>query len=420
MKKLAVVLVSVLLLLVLATIPVLAIADPDTPPSVNAVYVYDLTDGGVGVLIDYFLDYAVAPTETATEAYLSAFIDTDGITQLKSIAPYAFDDKGYGHGLMWIRFTEDEVTADSIDSASIALYKVWLMGNPTVASGWSGDPPKTEVGIDEWTTVSDPSTLLAMRMLYYADILELEWSLDLIEETSIGSKLTTLGESYFTNVIPNLRDLAPACFSSGTHEPTPQDIDYETEFGAVATSGTATVVGSPVTLIEGTNTIDTGVTTGTIFIELENGTTGTITDLVGTVTGSPADLTPGTNTLTVTGAGTFTVVVNLINTSTGLEDIVIGTGFDLTAVATAFGMTRWMFSGLVWMLVTVIICAALYRNTPQSMGSSGAGKIVMIVFDICIIGGTLLGLLHILVAALMFIGAMTFTAYVVFFRGANV
>lgn len=403
--------------------PVYAIADPDTPPSISAVYVYDLDDGGVGILIDYYLDYAVLPTvadpnDIATNAYMASFIDTDG-TQLKTTAPYTYQDSGYGRGLIWIQFTAAEVATYSLDSANIALHEIWLMGNPTIESGWTGYPPKTVAGIDQWNTTGDMEVLLALRVLYYADILELLWTLDLIEETAVGSRLTTLGAGYFMNVIPQLRTLSPNVFSDSETDPDYTPISYDTTFGATATSGGATIVGSPVTLTEGTNTIDTGVTTGTIILDLAGWTFGTITDDGGTVTGSPADLAPGTNTLTVTVAGTFTVDVEEVSTITLYEDTAVGTGLDLTTLAAIFGMSRWFFSGLIWMLITIIICAAVYRSEKQQGGygaSTGGSKVVILVFTVCTIGGTLLGLLHMTVAALLFIGCGALIGYVFLFR----
>jgi len=158
------------------------------------------------------------PSETATEAYLAVFVDTDGTTQLKSVAPYTFVDSGYGRGLVWIPFTSAEATAAGLTSASIADYRIWLTGNPTVASGWTGDPPKTITTIDQWVT-TDVSATLTSRILYYADVLELAWSLDMVQNTADGNKLTSVGESYFTNVITGLRTLAPGAFQ--TPHPTP-------------------------------------------------------------------------------------------------------------------------------------------------------------------------------------------------------
>lgn len=103
MRRILAIGLLVIIALSLAALPAMAIDDPDSPPSVNAVYVYSFSDGSVGVLIDYYLDYtAPYPDETATESYLAVFVDTDGTTQLKSVAPYTFVDSGYGRGLIWI------------------------------------------------------------------------------------------------------------------------------------------------------------------------------------------------------------------------------------------------------------------------------------------------------------------------------
>jgi len=502
----AILLVLLVTLMVLPVTPVYAIADPDSPPQISAVFVYEdcLEDGDVGVLIDYYLDYAAIPSEVVTLSYLAVFVDVDGSTQLKTVAPYTFVDSGYGRGLVWIYFTAAEVDTYSIDQANEALYKVWLMGNPTVVSGWAGDPPKTIAGIDYWQDPGGGAVLShgIYGVLYYADILELAWSLDMIEVTALGNRLTSTGESYFENVITNLRDMAPAAFAVSEIEPTIEELDYKTLFGVTMTDGPAptggTVTGSPIIFINsytgiadagssnvkiidaeltqeddywnlaslvitsttdglapegeiatitdfiaatdelqfaalsvavntgdtytvaGSSHIVTITANGIFVLELSNGTAGTVTDGTGVVTGSPVDIVAGTNTITTTGIGTLTVDAELQDTTTAMEDVVAGTGFDLTNVATHFGMSRWFFSGMVWLIMSVIICAATYHSTPErGFGGTGAGKIVMIVFNICIIGGTLLGLLKPVVAVGMFLAFGTFTGYMLFFKGAH-
>jgi hypothetical protein len=616
-------------------VAVYAIDDPTTPPSVNAVYVYEFSDGSVGVLIDYYLDYtAPFPDETVTEAYLAVFVDTDGTTQLKSVAPYTFVDSGYGRGLVWIPFTDAEVTAAGLDIANIALYRIWLTGNPTLT--WAGDPPKTITTIDQWVTTNVPETL-ASRILYYADVLELAWTLDMIEYTADGNKLTAVGSSYFENVISDCRTIAPGAFSDTTSDPDYITISYDTAFGATATSGTATVTGSPqilpvptaglarnfngvadyisvahdasqllttggsieawirpvggaasppkivdkstglsgnngfslsyasddnqvafrinagtsrvsasnsvsvgvyshvvatwdgtglVTLyvngiqsgtsgisadptgitttnaltignrstatdrtfngdidevriynrvlslveiaysynagsgryipysnsglvagfhlndtgatataysgnngtISGTtvvtNTIAIGtaitvVTTGTIIIDLAQWTSGNITDDTGTLFGGPIiDLYPGVNTLTITANGTFTTELEVIDTAVIYERGVTGTGFDLTDLATAFGMSRWMLSGLVWIFVTIVACAVTYAGSKHtSFGDdTGTSKTVTFLLLIMLIIGNLLGLLHPLVTSFAVIVTGAFIGYILFFR----
>lgn len=416
----------------LLAIPVLAIDDPNTPPSINAVYVFEdlLETDDVGVLIDYYLDYDLdpdedpdivdIPDETVTEAYLAIFIDTDGSTQLKSVAPYTFVNSGYGRGLVWIYFSAAEVTEYSIDSANEDDYRIWLTGNPTL--DWAGDPPKTISTIDQWNTTGDQAVLLALRVLYYADQLELLWELDMVESTALGNRLTSTGEEYFENVIQYLRQMAPACFSSAMIEPDVEDLDYTTEFGATATG--AIVVGSPVTLDEGDNTVNVNAT-GTFTVTLLQGTVGTVTSGDATVTGSPLSIVAGDNTVTISAAPTppddVTITVALEDTTSAMVDSIEGTGWDLTDAATAFGFSRWMFSGLVWLLVTVLVCAAVYRVSPSQYGGSSAGKVLFPVFIVCIIGGTLLGLLKPVVGITMFIGiAGFFVGYILLFRQASV
>lgn len=407
---------------VLPASPIYAIAEPDTAPQVSAVYVYEFSSGAVGVLIDYYLDYAVLPTETATESYLAVFVDTDGTTQLRATAPYTFVDSGYGRGLVWLSFTSAEAATYGLDIADQANYRIWLTGNPTLTWTPGPDPPKTITTIDQWVTSSVPETL-ASRVLYYADVLELVWSLDMVESTADGSRLTSVGESYFTNVIPGLRTLAPDAFSDTTSDPNYISISYDTAFGATATSGSgaggATIVGSPQTLTEGTDSIDSGATTGTFTIDLAQWTSGNITNDTGTLLGGPTiDLYPGVNTLTITGAGTFTTELEVVDTSVIYERGVTGTGFDLTDLATAFGMSRWVLSGIVWLFVTIVACAAVYSSGRKSIGddTAGATKVIMIVFTVCVIGGVLLGLLHPLVASMLFIASGAFIGYILFFR----
>jgi len=510
--KLLLVVLIIPLLVVIVPMPIFAdIEIPDTPPSINTVYVYEslLEAGDRGVLIDYYLDYAVLPVggETATDAYLAVFIDQTG-AQIKSTAPYTYVDSGYGRGLIWLYFTAAETTAYDLVVGHIADFEIWLVGNPTLVWEDTGVPasvPKTIATIDYWQTAGDPNILLALRILYYADQLELIWGppvVDLVEITGLGNRLTSPeGENYFENVIPNLRLIAPSAFTASSYDPITEDIDYSTSFGATIANDTGTVQdmlggASPITLyptydagtalftngsasVVGTDTywvaamagmsiqhttdavwstilvvVDAthltldvpyggagGVTheytiqnrvdvvaTGDFTVTLAQGTAGTIASLAGggTVTDSPVYLVNGSNTITADNGGTGEILITVYQSDTAAtqEDNVTGTGFDLTELGLRFGMSRWYISGIVWILITIVICAAVYGMKGKSgMGQfgsgSGATKVVMLVFDFCVIGGALLGLLHPIVAALMFIGFGVLTGYVIFYRQAN-
>ena len=136
MNKLVRQLLTVLLggLILLAwVVPVAAINNPDDMEVLGA-YVYEdcLEDGDTGVLIYYNIDYAVAPNETANEAFLFVFLDTDGTTQLMATAPYPYVDYGYGYGASWIYFDAATTTAYGLDSGNVALHSILLTGNRSI------------------------------------------------------------------------------------------------------------------------------------------------------------------------------------------------------------------------------------------------------------------------------------------------
>lgn len=424
MKKLLLTIFSLIILTILIPcMPILAIDDPDDPPQIDSVYVYEnvYEDNDLGVFCNYYIDYTIAgtPTESATDSYLIIFIDTDGTTQLKAVAPYDFVDNGYYRGMAWIYFSADDVVTYSLDSANEADYEIWITGNPTVSSGWTGDPPKTSVGISHWYTDGDPAYQVAQQVINYGAILESDWSpLDIIESTPLGNRLTSTGEAYFTNVIPNLRVIAPNCFSDTTLYPEQVEVDYSVSFGAVVTSGTSLVTGSPVTLVAGNNTITVNGN-GTFTVDCEAGTYGTIEDDTSAIASSPSDLVPGENEIIVTGgAGDLTIDVGLASTQQAITDSVEGTGFDLTAVGALFGMSRLMFSGIIWFLVSIGACAATYFAT-RSLSDINTGRATnatMIVFALCLIGGTLIGMLDMRVTAMLGISYGAFIGYMIFFR----
>ena len=162
---------------------------------------------------------------------------------------------------------------------------------------------------------------------------------------------------------------------------------------------------------------------------MERGTVGTVTDLAGTVDGSPVALIYGTNTITTPGIGiigTLTVTVNLVDTQSAITDTIMGTVFDVGApvpvgdtLPVRFGMSTLMMSSIVWMVITVLICAAVYKVTSGG-GSGASGTIVMLIFSLCMIVGAVFGLLPVLVPVLLFIGYVFFIGYSLFFKHASV
>jgi len=227
--------------------PVFAIDDPEVL-QVNAVWVYRncMEDGDQLYLIDYTLDYDPDsdpltddnPDENITEAYLVRLMN--GAAELGSTAPYAYYDEGYDRGLVALYFSAAEAPAWE------GAYTMILVGNPTLA--WGADPPETSVGdFDLWQDwpISTTQEILASRILWLADQLELAWAVDMIETTASGSRLTDYGESYFVNVIPDLRTMAPSAFVGQIIQPEVEKREFTEDY---SDDLAASVVGTPLDL----------------------------------------------------------------------------------------------------------------------------------------------------------------------------
>jgi len=233
-------------------IPVYAIDDP-LVLTINSVYAYQhcLEDDDQLYIVDYTVSYDDGnpatddnPDENVTEAYIIRLMD--GVAELGSTTPYAYYDEGYGRGIASIYFTAAEVVSGGITWEG--AYTMELTGNPTLT--WVGDPPSTSVGtFDLWSSSTSQGATeaeLGARVLYFADMLALAWSVDLIESSGLGSWLTSYGEDYFTNSIENLQTICPNIFSAGLVNPVYPERDTHAPTYATALRGA--IVGTPLDL----------------------------------------------------------------------------------------------------------------------------------------------------------------------------
>jgi hypothetical protein len=89
----------------------------------------------------------------------------------------------------------------------------WINGLP---------PPFTSSVSITWhatTTIGATSLLLGANVISWATTLSNYWAVALTTNTSDGFKLSTYGDQYFTNAIPNLRTACPQIFLSGSSIP---------------------------------------------------------------------------------------------------------------------------------------------------------------------------------------------------------
>lgn len=232
-----IVLVAVLVLFTLLyiTIPVFAVAPPVTL-TINHVYAYQhcLENDDQLYIMDYYSDNISG--YTINEFLLFRLMD--GSDQISATSPYYFSLQPYGRHVMAIYLSASNAPAWG------GSYTAELVGNPTV--DWDdGDVPYQSTTAITWsssTSISTTQSELALQVLSLAQALSIEWGFDLIETISGGNALSAYGETYFQNVIPHIKEMAPNTFAGRQIKP-----DFTIETGGTDYSDTLQtgVIGTP-------------------------------------------------------------------------------------------------------------------------------------------------------------------------------
>ncbi len=211
------------------------ISNPDSI-TIEGVKAYDsvLEADDLLMVVEYNLPYAVTPDEIISDAYLGRFLN--GTTELTSVEPFAFNDKGYGRGIFSFYFSAAQKATASIefDNPNSENYLVTLQGKPGVFPGTA--PSITSPTID-WQSglLSQIKLHFHIRNLAYKFENDPGWNDDpdfddLIQSPGGVEQLTGSGEEYFSNAIPQLQSMIPGIFSSGTSAPdfsqSPDNQDY--------------------------------------------------------------------------------------------------------------------------------------------------------------------------------------------------
>ncbi|AAW39819.1 hypothetical protein [Dehalococcoides mccartyi] len=188
-------------------------ADPTTPTtfSIDDVQVvHNIVEAGDSL---YAFKYTIAydsgqPTTPANKLFHFRLMDTDGVTQLGAVEPYAYADSGYGMGYSAFYFT-----ADNSPVWEAALI-VKMVGSPQY---W-GSPPEvnyTLTGSDysQLDTKSENQVLMGNWVIEVCRTLEINWAVKLLTETNQGTILNDTGAAYGKGTIPGLQTMCPKIFS---------------------------------------------------------------------------------------------------------------------------------------------------------------------------------------------------------------
>ena len=202
--------------LIFFTLPIYNIARAAEPEPttliINSIDAYNdvINDNDQLHLVTFEIDWS-SGNYTATEAFIFRFI-SNGI-EIATTTPYSYYNEGKSQGVIGFFFDANDPNLPTWESANLSIQ---LIGNPLI--DWAVDPSTFETSSSAWNSWNT-GTLTAARVRRIALDLEDVWSIDLIEPVSGVNKLTSYGEDYFTNSIPNLQEIAPNLFTSRVTSP---------------------------------------------------------------------------------------------------------------------------------------------------------------------------------------------------------
>jgi len=261
--------------LILGALPIQAISSNPTTLQINSINAFQnvLVLGDMAFATDFSVIYAAVPTENITTTYNVRLMNSSGV-ELSSIAPFSYYANGFARGVVWMYFDPTQVTA--LGLTWNGTYTMRLDGNPTAS--WSGSVPSAPARSDfTWNTqatVAQTSIIATNYILVEAQSLTTAWNSSsyILYTTTAqnGTKLTTTGEAYFANIIPNVKLIAPNAFLTTslplelrTNPATPnkyaqsiaqdfQGVTYTSTTDTVdLTNGSATVVGTGTNFVIG-------------------------------------------------------------------------------------------------------------------------------------------------------------------------
>ena len=275
----------VLLLVLMPTHPVLAIADP-TDTSILAAKVFQniFVDDDMLFFVRYDVNYTTDPDEPADETFIVVLYDTDGTTLL-----YQRPLNYYGHNVISIYLTPAQAASLTWGNE----YVIKVMGNPsvfeTLTEGVNMATRSLSASEDYISgSMNSSRTALGIYCINTAKVLGASWDppVDLV---TTGDKLNTAGAIVFNAAIPGLYTACPGIYETAVAPPELEGVERTIILTGVITgtfTGEETVTGG---LSTATGSFVTGTQTGTTVDILH--TTVTMFSVGETVTGGTSEAT---------------------------------------------------------------------------------------------------------------------------------
>lgn len=220
MKKIIASLILAVSIIAGHSIPALAIAAPDSAPSVlsSDIHVYrnSLETGDMLIVFRENTPYATTPTDfTYPQAFVWRLIDTDGTTEIAQALGYVYNESGFGYNVISFYLSAAEFTAAGLawgDALFLRLSETpAAFASPTY---WTFAIPAG--AYSSLTVTADVKAAIAAQVLAFATQLDTNWGLSgttsLLSDSETGTVLSLYGQAFFRGAIFGVQSLAPAAF----------------------------------------------------------------------------------------------------------------------------------------------------------------------------------------------------------------
>lgn len=186
---------------------------PDDDPTYSFIYVNRslLETDDFLLVAEYNVPYETPPLpdDPINVNYIFELIAEDGVTKLGTGSPYPYEDKGYNLGVISFYFSATDAPDWNKN------YILRITGNPSKFPDppvYSATIPLSAYSLLLSTDTEGNQEELAERIRILAAPLEISWDIVLLSAQDADILLTSAGETYFTNAIPGLRNMAPSLF----------------------------------------------------------------------------------------------------------------------------------------------------------------------------------------------------------------
>jgi len=189
---------------------VMAIADPDSNPSLKNRRIFrhliEPNDFTATMLLN--IPYASPPSIFSYQAFSIDLYDSTGTTFIGAAIIFPYQDAGYGYSEVSFHF--DNVTAPAWG----ANYIVRVSESPAhFPSPQHWDLTLAATDYSTATTQTAARDELYTKIISDAEKLNIEWTVSLLSTDGIKIVLSSTGDYYFRNAIPGLQSMCPALFS---------------------------------------------------------------------------------------------------------------------------------------------------------------------------------------------------------------